>query len=222
MNQVPHILVVDDDERLRILLSRYIDDNNMRATMAADTDQARRLMAVFLFDMLVIDIMMPGESGIDFAGYIRKMNPIPILMLTAIGETENRITSFEIGVDDYLTKPFEPRELLLRIQAILRRGKTTMRIVRFGQNVFDMEKELLEQDGKLIKLTEGELIVLKRLIKAEEAPVSREELDHRNAESTTRGIDVHIARLRRKIETDPKMPLYLRTIRGYGYALKLN
>lgn len=223
----PHILVVDDDRRLRELLSRYLAENGFRVTTASDAAQARARMAGLDFDLLVLDLMMPGESGLDFAEAMRADNPVPILMLTAMGETEDRITGLERGADDYLVKPFEPRELVLRIQRILDRtsprpdqGAT---VVTFGDCRFDPAREELTRDGQVVRLTTTETNLLLSLARRPGESMNREALRNATGEAASdRAIDVQVARLRRKIEPDPRVPRYLCTVRGKGYVLKVD
>ncbi len=222
--EVPHILVVDDDDRLRELLRKYLSDNGFRVSVARDSADARVRMAGLAFDLLVLDLMMPGESGLDFAADIIRTNPVPILMLTALGETENRIAGLESGADDYLTKPFEPRELLLRINNILKRSPAvvdTPRRIGLGQVSYDMERFELSRDGQPIRLTDVEVALLNALVRRAGIVLSREELTElTGATGGERAIDVQVTRLRRKIEANPKLPVYLHTVRGKGYVLR--
>ncbi len=223
----PHILVVDDDRRLRQLLSRYLAENGFRVTTAADAAQARARMAGLDFDLLVLDLMMPGESGLDFAKAMRAGSRVPILMLTAMGETEDRIAGLERGADDYLVKPFEPRELVLRILRILERASgrpgdgAGAGAVAFGNCRFDPGRDELIRDGQVVRLTTTEAGLLRSLARRPGQPVDREALRQAGGEAASdRAIDVQVARLRRKIEPDPKMPRYLCTVRGKGYVLR--
>jgi two-component system, OmpR family, phosphate regulon response regulator OmpR len=219
-----HILVVDDDDRLRDLLRKFLTENGFLVETACDAKDARLRMTHFAFDLIVLDLMMPGESGLDFAEDIRKSSAIPILMLTAMGETESRIAGFEKGADDYLSKPFEPRELLLRINAILRRipqEPVFSPEVRMGDVLFDMERCELLRRGKRIHLTEAETTLLKALADPPGVVLSRDELSERtHAGSNVRSVDVQVTRLRRKIEENPKEPRYLQTVRARGYILR--
>lgn len=220
---LPHILVVDDDDRLRSLLQRYLSEHGFRITVATDASDARNRMATFAFDLIVLDLMMPGESGLDFAGSIRQSSHIPILMLTAMAEQDDRINGLEKGADDYLTKPFEPRELLLRIQNILRRvpSSSAQVEVALGESVFSPDRGELVRAGIPVHLTEVEASLLTALAKKPGEVLSREELiDITGAVGSDRAIDVQVTRLRRKIENNPRMPRYLRTIRGRGYILQ--
>ena len=219
----PHLLVVDDDERLRALLQKYLSSNGFRVSAAANAADARALMKSMAFDLLVLDVMMPGESGFDFASSVRGSSDIPILMLTAKSEAEDRISGLERGADDYLTKPFEPRELLLRISALLRRAappaRTAHADVRMGDCVYDPERGLLKKKGKPLRLTSSENALLQLFAANAGRSFSRSDLCSRLGVALERSIDVQVTRLRRKIEEDPKLPLYLQTVRGVGYVL---
>ena len=220
----PHLLVVDDDERLRALLQRYLATNGYRVSAAAGAGEARELMAGMTFDLLVLDVMMPGESGLDFARDLRQRSAVPILMLTARSDAADRIEGLERGADDYLPKPFEPRELLLRINSLLRRTVGTAPApanepIRMGAAVFDPEGGRLTRDGKPVKLTGAEAALLQLFAAHAGRPFSRTDLCKRLNVALERSIDVQVTRLRRKIEDDPKLPLYLQTVRGVGYML---
>jgi two-component system phosphate regulon response regulator OmpR len=219
-----HILAVDDDDRLRELLKKFLSENGFRVSVARDAADARTKLAALEFDLMVLDLMMPGESGLDLAADIRKTNPIPILMLTAMAESENRISGLEKGADDYLTKPFEPRELLLRINNILRRqpGLIESQIdIQMGDVLFDQNHDTLSRNGELIRLTSIEASLLKVLAEQPNNILSREELIERTgASGGGRAVDVQVTRLRRKIEQDPRLPRYLQTVRGKGYVLR--
>ncbi len=219
----PHLLVIDDDERLRALLQKYLSSNGFRVSAAANAADARALMKSMAFDLLVLDVMMPGESGFDFAQSVRGSSAIPILMLTAKSETEDRISGLERGADDYLTKPFEPRELLLRIGALLRRAappaRTAHAEVRMGDCVYDPERGQLKKKGKPLRLTSSENALLQLFAANAGRSFSRSDLCSRLGVALERSIDVQVTRLRRKIEDDPKLPLYLQTVRGVGYVL---
>ena len=218
----PHVLVVDDDDRLRELLRKYLSENGLLVTTASDAAEARRRLAKLAFDLIVLDLMMPGESGLDFARDLRLGNSVPILMLTAMGEAEDRIAGLEGGADDYLTKPFEPRELLLRIHSILKRVPAPPREpVRMGDVVFDPERGDLSRGGTPIRLTDVEAALLKALAQSPGSILSREELtEATGATGGGRAVDVQVTRLRRKIEPDPRLPRYLQTVRGKGYVLR--
>jgi len=220
-----HILVVDDDDRLRSLLHQYLTENGIRVTAAADASDARAKMAGIAFDLVVLDLMMPGENGIDFVRSLRVTNSVPILMLTAMAESDDRITGLEAGADDYLTKPYEPRELLLRINSILRRVPTEPNEapteVCLGDLLFDTEREELRRGGERIVLTTTEIRLLRLLAERPGAVYTREALMRIVAPGGgTRTVDVQVNRLRQKIEPNPKIPRYLQTVRGQGYILR--
>jgi two-component system phosphate regulon response regulator OmpR len=219
------ILVVDDDRRIRDLLSRYLRKNDFGVVTASDAMHARRLLELFIFDLLIVDVMMPGETGVSLTRAIREKNPLQsVLMLTALGEADDRISGLEAGADDYLTKPFEPRELLLRVKSILRRqpqDEKSEQTLQFGACHFDAHRDILECGQERIHLTLAESNLLK-VLAAEKGKVwSRQALlAATGIEGNERTIDVQVTRLRRKIENDPKAPLYLQTVRGQGYVLK--
>jgi len=224
-----HILVVDDDDRLRDLLQKYLSENGFRVTAAENAQVARAKMASISFDLLVLDLMMPGEHGLDFAASLRGgslvTKDVPILMLTAMGETGDRIAGLETGADDYMAKPFEPRELLLRVNSILKRipqEATAMpEEAILGGMRFDLGREELVRGETPIPLTSGEANLLKTLAETPGKVFSREELSARLAlDGGERAIDVQVNRLRRKIEEDPRTPRYLQTVRGQGYILR--
>jgi two-component system phosphate regulon response regulator OmpR len=221
----PHLLVVDDDARLLELLRRYLSDSGFRVTIAADAAEARANLASFAFDLVVLDVMMPGESGLDLSRDLRGTRTVPVLLLTARAEPEDRIHGLETGADDFVAKPFEPRELVLRIRNILQRRpaaeEAALSDVRFGGFRFDLARSELWRGAEPVHLTAVEAGLLASLAGRAGQPVSREEL----AESTqfsgnTRTVDVQMTRLRRKIERDPRYPRYLQTVRGTGYALR--
>jgi two-component system phosphate regulon response regulator OmpR len=219
----PHLLVVDDDERLRDLLQRYLSSNGYRVSAAADAADARALMKSMAFDLLIVDVMMPGESGLDLTRAIRAQTQTPVLMLTARGDAEDRIAGLEQGADDYLAKPFEPRELVLRVGALLRRAappkQTAHAEVKLGECVFDPQRAQLRRKGKPVKLTSSEASLLQLFAANAGRAFSRSDLCTRLGVALERSIDVQVTRLRRKIEEDPKLPLYLQTVRGVGYVL---
>lgn len=218
----PHILVVDDDERIRTLLQRFLSQNGFRVTAANDAADARAKMQGLDFDLLVLDVMMPGEDGVAFARSLRGASQVPILMLTARSELNNRLEGLEAGVDDYVTKPFEPRELVLRIRSILRRARPPegeIAELLMGPCRFDPLRGELTRNGKPVRLTTSEAALLKLFARHPGKPLSRTDLTELSGASLERSVDVQINRLRRKIETDPKMPVYLQTVRGVGYAL---
>ena len=221
----PHLLVVDDDMRLRELLRRYLSDSGFRVTGAADAAEARAQLASFAFDLVVLDVMMPGESGIELTRSLRQRAAphVPVLLLTAMGEPEDRVNGLEQGADDYLAKPFEPRELVLRIRNILQRRPEPVDAseVRFGIFRFDLARAELFRGGDTVHLTTAETGLLASLAQQAGRPVSREELSQSAAFSgNIRNVDVQMTRLRRKIEHDPRYPRYLQTVRGTGYVLK--
>lgn len=222
---LPHLLVVDDDTRLRGLLARYLGGQGHIVTTAESAAQARAIMRSFAFDLLVLDVMMPGQDGIAFAKALRSEGcALPILMLTARSEAEERIAGLEAGADDYLPKPFEPRELLLRIAAIMRRAPRPAEgppPIRLGRWTFDPDRSQLSAGAEIVRLTDVENSLLRVLAQNPGAIVSRDELvDLSPVPVNARSIDVQVNRLRRKIETDPRLPRYLQTVRGSGYVLK--
>ncbi|MEE9139662.1 MAG: response regulator [Alphaproteobacteria bacterium] len=224
ITDMPHILVVDDDSRLRGLLRKYLFENGYRVTTVVDAAGARAKLRSLAFDLIVLDVMMPGESGLDLSCALRDSIDVPILLLTAMGASVDRIRGLETGADDYLTKPFEPRELLLRIQSILRRVPAAAEPpgeVRLGAYSFDLAREELTLDSEPVHLTSSEASLLKALALNAGAPLSREELSERcRIKGQAHTIDVQVTRLRRKIEPNPKIPRYLQTVRGKGYVLR--
>lgn len=217
-----HILVVDDDDRIRTLLKRYLTDNGFRTSTASNASEARKLMGAVDFDLLVLDVMMPGESGFDLTKSVRAASNVPILLLTARGLAEDRIEGLERGADDYLSKPFEPRELLLRINALLRRTQPialNRQELSFGACIFSVGRGELRRDGDLIKLTAGEAALLKALAQKPGEAISRQALAEQTSTAMERSVDVQVTRLRKKIEDDPRAPIYLQTVRGIGYVL---
>jgi two-component system phosphate regulon response regulator OmpR len=219
-----HILVVDDDTRLRELLRRYLAENGFRVTTARGAAEARTRLAHFDFDLLIVDVMMPGEDGYALTRALRGGSEVPILLLTARGEPDDRIEGLEAGADDYLSKPFEPRELVLRIGTILRRAqRPTARAaeIRIGACTFDLAREDLRNGPATIRLTAVEASLLRTLAESAGTTLSREELIERSRiDGNARTVDVQITRLRRKIEPDPRAPRYLLTVRGEGYVLR--
>ncbi len=218
-----HLLLIDDDQRIRSLLCRFLAEQGYRVTAAENAADARRKMEGLTFDLLVLDVMMPGESGLEFAASIRENSQIPILMLTARSEISDRIAGLETGVDDYLAKPFEPRELLLRIGAILKRGgpreSTRPTEIRFGPFVFQIDRGELRRGEEVIRLTDREKQILALFADRPGETVPRHEIIGGDQGQGERTADVQINRLRRKIEEDPSNPLYLQTVRGVGYRL---
>ena len=218
----PHLLVVDDDARLRELLRRYLSDSGFRVTAAADASEARSNLVSFAFDLVVLDVMMPGESGLELTRALRTEGRIPVLLLTAMAEPEDRVNGLEQGADDYLSKPFEPRELVLRIRNLLQRRPTAdfaSKDIRFGGCRFDVARGELYRGGDLVHLTAAEAGLLSMLAQKAGQAVSREELSM-SLSGNVRNVDVQMTRLRRKIERDPRFPRYLQTVRGTGYILK--
>ncbi|MDB5455239.1 MAG: two component transcriptional regulator, winged helix family [Caulobacter sp.] len=221
-----HLLVVDDDNRIRNLLKEFLARAGFRVTTAADAAQADRLSATLDFDLMVLDVMMPGEDGFSFTRRIRakggEAGRTPILILTARDGAGDRIEGLTHGADDYLAKPFEPQELLLRVEAILRRTGAKPagpRELSLGRCAFEPERGALTRDGAPIRLTEAEVALLRRLARVAHEPVDRLELARDTVDATGRAVDVQVTRLRRKIEPDPKNPRYLQTVRGIGYRL---
>ena len=223
-----HLLVVDDDARLRELLRRYLTDQGFRVTTAVSAAEARQKLAGFAFDLLIVDVMMPGEDGYAFTKSLRQVSSIPILMLTAMAEASNRVTGLERGADDYVVKPFEPRELVLRIRNILQRAArepeaapATAAELRFGAYRLDLKRGELFRDAEPVRLTAAELALLLALARQAGEPLSRGDLAlEPGLSGNLRRVDVQMTRLRRKLESDPKFPRYLQTVRGTGYVLK--
>lgn len=222
-----HVLLVDDDERIRGLLQKFLVRNGYLTTSARDASHARRLLAGLDFDLAILDVMMPGDNGYVLCGEIRETRNMPILMLTAKGETSDRITGLESGADDYLAKPFEPKELLLRLKAILRRapagGGAMPKILHLGSARYDLDRGELFRGEEPVRLTATETTLIRILAATPHEPVSRahlvEKLGRDGDTSGERAVDVQITRLRRKLESDPKQPRYLQTVRGAGYML---
>jgi len=220
-----HLLVVDDDDRIRTLLKEYLTRRGFRVSTAADAAAAKRMLGMFDFDLLVFDVMMPGEDGFALTEWVRKSGPAkaaPVLMLTARDSAGDRIEGLKRGADDYLPKPFEPEELLLRIEAILRRAAAQPHAserLLLGRCEFDPRRGELTRDGEPVRLTEAEARLMKRLASNAHAAVDRIELARETADPSGRAVDVQVTRLRRKIEDDPKAPRYLQTVRGIGYML---
>lgn len=219
----PHILVVDDDTRLRKLLRKFLVEHGYRVTMAASAAEARARMEGLAFDLTVLDVMMPGESGLSLTEYLRARSGMPILLLSARSETAARISGLESGADDYLGKPFEPKELLLRIQALLRRAPPAPdlapRTILLGGWEANLERGDLRKGDILLRLAPGELGLLRLLAARPGVPVSRSELCGQTGAAMERTVDVQITRLRRKFEPDPRAPRHLQTVRGQGYVL---
>jgi two-component system phosphate regulon response regulator OmpR len=222
--EAPHILVVDDDSRLRQLLHRYLVQNGYYVTAASEAAEARSKLKNLAFDLVVLDIMMPGQDGLSLTAELRRESDVPILLLTARGAPEDRIAGLEAGADDYLPKPFEPRELLLRIATILRRVQAarTDDVIRFGPFTFNRRTAELKREEEVIHLTTGEISLLQALAAKPGRSLSRAELGEKGVVAgSDRAVDVQMARLRRKIEDDPRQPRYILTMRGSGYVLRL-
>ncbi|NND50251.1 MAG: response regulator transcription factor [Rhizobiales bacterium] len=214
-----HVLVVDDDQRIRELLKRYLSEHGYRVTTAQDAATARARIASLAFDIIVLDVMMPGESGMELANWLRTGSDVPILMLSARGEPDDRIAGLEIGVDDYLPKPFEPKELLLRMENALRRWQSeTPSEITIGECLFDIERGELRRNGEPVKLTTRERDMLRLFARTPGHTIARAALAQAGG-SSARSVDVQVNRLRQKIEPDPRHPVYLQTVRGEGYAL---
>jgi two-component system phosphate regulon response regulator OmpR len=223
-DNAPHLLIVDDDRRIRDLLSRFLLREGYRVTTAETASEARAKLNGLHFDLLILDVMMPGESGFELAKAIRASSAVPILMLTARDETENRITGLEIGADDYVAKPFEARELSLRINNILKRAQPpasppAAETVRFGPFVFNLSRGELKRGDEVIHLTDREREMLRLLAVAPGETVPRLALAGSGGSANERAVDVQINRLRRKVEQDPANPLIVQTVRGIGYRL---
>jgi two-component system, OmpR family, phosphate regulon response regulator OmpR len=226
LDQPAHVLVIDDDRRIRELLKSYLSDNGFRVTLAGDASEAREKMRGLSFDLLILDVMMPGENGIAFARALRETEgALPILMLSALADPSDRIEGLMSGSDDYLPKPFEPQELLLRVRSVLRRAvRPVPRLeeAKFGSCVFNVKRGELRRDGEIVKLTTRERDLLRILVQHAGGAVGREMLAPSDSEENARTVDVQINRLRQKIEENPSNPVYLQTVRGTGYALHLD
>ena len=216
-----HILVVDDDERIRELVKQYLNDNEYLVTTANNAEDAKEKVDIIKFDIIILDIMMPGQSGLDFTNENKKKINTPVILLTAKGEVSERIKGLEIGADDYLAKPFEPKELVLRIKNILdkTKNKNQKRVVNFSNINIDLNKLLIIKNNKEIKINNTEKIILEKMINSPGETFTREEIGKLINLDKERSIDVIITRLRKKIETNPKNPKFLQTIRGAGYVL---
>jgi two-component system phosphate regulon response regulator OmpR len=220
-----HILVIDDDQRLRLLLKQFLEKNGFRVSDAEDTDQAKKIMKSLIFDLLVIDIMMPGQNGLEFLKEVRLKNNIPALMLSAMSALEDRLDGLEFGADDYMTKPFEPRELLLRIQNILKRFTPNIsrnnENTRFGPFLFNQNSLNLYKDGISVHLTTSEQKLLNCFALSPNKALSRDDINNLlGGNMEIRSIDVAIVRIRRKLEQDQRYPIYLQTVRGVGWMLQ--
>jgi len=216
-----HILIVDDDDRIRDLVKQYLNDYDFLVTTANNAEDAKQKIDIIKFDLIVLDIMMPGQSGLEFTNENKKKIGTPIILLTAKGEATDRIEGLEIGADDYLAKPFEPKELILRIRNILEKtkSKSQKRVVNFSNVNIDLNKLLIIKNNKEFKINSTEKIILEKMINSPGQTCTREEIGKLINLYKERSIDVIITRLRKKIEDDPKNPKYLQTIRGAGYVL---
>ena len=220
-----HILVIDDDQRLRLLLKQFLEKNGFRVSDAEDTDQAKKIMKSLIFDLLVIDIMMPGQNGLEFLKEVRLKNNVPALMLSAMSAPEDRLDGLEFGADDYMTKPFEPRELLLRIQNILKRFTPNISKnndnTRFGPFLFNHNSLNLYKEGISVHLTTSEQKLLNCFALSPNKALSRDDINNLlGGNMEIRSIDVAIVRIRRKLEQDQRYPVYLQTVRGVGWMLQ--
>ena len=220
-----HILVIDDDERLRDLLRRFLEESGFRVTDAGNATEARQILSGIVFDLLIIDIMMPGETGLEFLQELRRQDNVPALFLTAMSETEHRIEGLETGADDYMSKPFEPRELVLRIKRILERKATVSQepdaLINFGPFTFDPATSTLTRSGERIHITTAEQQLLTSFANAPDTVLSRDDLSNAvEGRMEGRSIDVAVARLRRKLEPDPRHPVFLQTVRNRGWLLR--
>jgi two-component system phosphate regulon response regulator OmpR len=224
-DDAPHLLVVDDDTRIRTLLRQFLQENGFRVTVAGTAEEARRHLDGLDFDLIILDVMMPGETGVELTRSLRASKTVPILMLTALSETDSRIAGLEAGADDYLSKPFDPRELILRVTSILRRGAppTVPKVEQlvFGPYTFQIARRELKRGGEVIKLTDREQEILAIFAMRAGDTIPRHELVADESDVSERTIDVQINRLRRKIERDPANPVWLRTVRGIGYRLSV-
>ncbi len=226
MDDLPHVMVVDDDTRLRELLRKYLSDHGYTVTVAKDAAEARAKLSLLAVDLIVLDVMMPGEDGLSLASDLSLNEGPPILLLTAQGETDDRIRGLESGADDYLVKPFDPRELLLRMGKILRRkppvepgAQTSM--LRLGGYHWDVARQELRRGDDVVRLTTGESQLMAALAQSVGEAVSRDDLARATGDGANpRAVDVQVTRLRRKVEEDPKNPRYLQTVRGQGYLLR--
>ena len=220
-NNIFHILVVDDDDRIKGLVKEYLEENHFLVTTAKDANDAKKKLEIVKFDILILDIMMPGESGLSLTKYIKKNKPTPIILLTAKGETEDKIRGLELGADDYLGKPFEPKELLLRIKNILNKTKlhALPEKIYIGKMLINLKKSSIEISNKVKKINPQEKKILEKMLGTPGKVFSRQDIGKIINISKERTIDVVITRLRQKIETNPKYPKYLQTIRGSGYVL---
>ena len=220
-NFLAHILVVDDDEGIRSLVKQYLNENNFLVTTSSSAENASEKILIIKFDLIILDVMMPGKSGLDFIRENKKSIQTPIILLTAKGETNDRVEGLEIGADDYLPKPFEPKELILRIKNILNKTKndSKKRIIEFDSIKINLNKLLIIKNGNEFKINNTEKTILEKMINDPGKTFSREEIGKLINLDKERSVDVIITRLRKKIEVDPKNPKYLQTLRGAGYVL---
>ena len=221
-NKTKHLLVIDDDTRLRNLLGRFLEENGFQTSLAKDTIEAKKMMGEAKFDLLIVDVMLPGENGVEFTTTLRETSRLPIIMLTARGDFGDRIKGLEAGADDYLPKPFEPKELLLRINNILKHSVVNLEskdVFLFGDFSFNLVDLRLKKYNEFVHITESEAKILNILCKEKGQAVSRDKLSSLCGGIDDRSIDVQVTRLRKKIEQNPKQPHYLQTVRNHGYVL---
>ena len=222
-NYLAHILVVDDDDGIRGLVKQFLNQNNYLVSTASSAEDAQKKILLIDFDLIVLDIMMPGKSGLEFIQENKNNIFTPIILLTAKGEPDERIEGLEVGADDYLPKPFEPKELILRIKAILNRTKTRdeKRTIEFDEIKIDLRKSYISKKNRQFKINATEKVILEKMVNFPGKIFSREDIGHLIKIDKERSVDVIITRLRKKIEDDPKNPKYLQTIRGEGYVLRI-
>ena len=220
-NFIAHVLIIDDDDGIRSLVKKYLSEDNFLASTASSAEDASEKIKIIKFDLIILDIMMPGKSGLDFIQENKKYLDTPIILLTAKGEPNERIEGLEIGADDYLPKPFEPKELILRIQNILNKTKRVdqKRLIKFNDIIIDLNKLIITKKNKEYKINNTEKIILEKMINNPGKTFAREDIGVLINLDKERSIDVIITRLRKKIEVDPKKPKFLQTIRGAGYVL---
>ena len=220
-NFIAHVLIIDDDDGIRSLVKKYLSENNFLASTASSAEDASKKIQIIKFDLIILDIMMPGKSGLDFIQENKKYLDTPIILLTAKGEPNERIEGLEMGADDYLPKPFEPKELILRIQNILNKTKRVdqKRLIKFNDIIIDLNKLIITKKNKEYKINNTEKIILEKMINNPGKTFAREDIGVLINLDKERSIDVIITRLRKKIEVDPKKPKFLQTIRGAGYVL---
>jgi two-component system phosphate regulon response regulator OmpR len=224
-NSKIHILIIDDDEKIRDLLKQYLKNNNFFVSTAINASDAEEKLKIIKFDLAIIDIMMPGKDGLQLTKEIREKIDLPIILLTAKGEPEDRVRGLELGAEDYLPKPFEPKELLLRIKNVIKRIKKNKHVItsiKIGKVHVNIKKMEIQKENKIIKINASEKILLENMISSAGKIFSREEISKITNLTQERSIDVLVTRLRQKIEPDPKNPKYLQTVRGTGYVLWLD